>query len=157
MYLKVKHDIENNVFISEITVDSFGTSNLSVCEEKEMLQDFPSHITYRTLDFARNVKMTGSIPEVTEDEVGSGVVLVKLPALSNQEILIDQNFKATYKCDLCRIPQSAVDEEVLTTKELVAQAYCVVFDAVICDEVKRIMDEIRTKAPAFSGEDIIDI
>ena len=157
MYLKLTHSIDNNVFNTTIAVESFGTEQLSEDEEKELLSDFPTRMAYRNLTFSKNIKMNGSVPEVTTDEVGEGVVKVTLPTLSNKEIVIDEKFSTTYKIGLDKISASATDTAVLTTKELVAQAYCAVFDAVICDEISRLMTELRAKAPAFASETVIPV
>jgi len=157
MDLKLTHDIENNVFSTTITVDSFGTEQLAPDEEKELLSDFPTSITYRSLTFTKNVKMVGSIPEITTDEVGEGVVAVTLPTLSNREIPINEEFAAVYKIDMEKISPTAIDSAVLTTKELVAQAYCAIFDAVVCDAVQAAMVALRAKAPAFAGEKIVTV
>ena len=158
MYLKVKNDIENNIFSTSITVDSFGTEQLSEDEEQELLRDFPTKVSYRNLKFEKNVKIEGSVPVVTASEPDSEtIVAVKLPALSNKEIPLDGEFEATYRIDLDKIAPSATDESVLTAKELVAQAYCTVFSTVICDAVKGIMDGLREKAPSFTSESIVEI
>ena len=57
MYLKVKNDIENNIFSTVITVDSFGTEQLSEDEERELLRDFPTKVSYRNLKFEKNIKI----------------------------------------------------------------------------------------------------
>lgn len=156
MDLKISHDIENNVFSTVITVDGFGTEQLSEDEEKELLEDFPSKIAYKNLIFTKYIKMNGSVPEVVDEDDGTGIV-VSIPPLSNREIVINEDFDANYKIDINKIPNSALDNEVLTTKELVAQAYCAIYDAVIVDAVEDIMNNIRTKAPAFSGERIVSV
>lgn len=157
MYLKIKNDIENNVFSTAVTVDSFGTDQLSEDEEKELLADFPTKIAYRNLVFSRNIKINGTVPEITEDEVGEGVVAVVLPTLSNKELSVNADFAAAYKVDLARIPAAAVDSAVLTTPELVAQAYCLVFADVICKAVGDAMAALRSKAPSFSGEKVVSV
>lgn len=154
MYLKFAHDIENNIFTTEVTIDALGTEQLSEDEEREILRDFPSKVTYRNLVFKKNITINGSVPEVTDDDVGEGVISVSLPTLSNKEILLDKDFKAVYKVDINKIPNAAIDGSVLKTKELVAQAYCAIFDAVIKEAVSAIMTDIRAKAPSFSGEKI---
>lgn len=154
MYLKYVHDIENNVFSTVITIDSLGTEQLSEDEEREMLRDFPSKVAYRNLVFSKNVTMNGTVPEVTDSEAGDTVITVTLPTLSNKELLLDKDFEAAYRIDVNKIASTAIDENVLTTKELVAQAYCLVFDKVITEAISEIMTEIRQKAPAFSGETI---
>lgn len=157
MDLQIKHDIENNVFSTSITIAGLGTETFSEDEEKEMLRNFPSKVVYRNLSFTKNIKMNGVVPEVTDEEVGDSVVAITLPPLSNKEILLDKDFLAEYKIDINKISNDAVDENVLTTKELVAYAFCTVYDKVICDAVTEIMDNIRSKAPAFEGETIINI
>lgn len=157
MYLKISNDIENNAFSTVVSVDSFGTEQLSADEEKELLADFPTKIAYRHLVFSRNVKINGSVPEITGDEAGDGVVAVTLPTLSNKELAVNADFTAAYKVDLSRIPAAAVDGAVLTTPELVAQAYCLVFADVICKAVEDVMTALRSKAPSFSGEKVVSV
>lgn len=157
MDLQIKHDIENNVFSTVITIAGLGTEVFSEDEEREMLRNFPSKVIYRNLSFSKNIVMNGTVPEVTDNESNDSVVTVTLPPLSNKEILLDKNFLAEYKIDINKISNSAIDETILTTKELVAQSYCAVYDKVICDAVTEIMENIRSKAPAFEGETIINI
>ena len=47
--------------------------------------------------------------------------------------------------------------KVLKTKSLIAQAYCLIFSTVICETVKKLLDEIRAKAPGFEGEKIVSV
>lgn len=161
MQLKITHDIENNIFTTVLTVDSFGTEQLSEDDEKELLNDFPTKIAYRNLTFTKNVTMSGSVPVVTDTAITSEnedtIVAVTIPPISNKEVQIDENFNAVYKIDVNKIPNSAVDANVLTTKELVAQAYCVVFDAVVEGAVGTAMTAIRAKAPAFAGETLVSV
>ena len=158
MYLKIKNDIENNIFSTSITVDSFGTEQLSEDEEQELLRDFPSKLSYRSLVFSKRIRLEGTVPVIVDDnDESEDTVLVKLPALSNKEILIDSNFEALYKIDINKIVPAAVDDEVLTSKELVAQAYCTIFSSVVCEAVQKIMDALRAKAPSFTSEVIIGV
>ena len=85
------------------------------------------------------------------------MVTVSLPPLSNKELLIDENFDAYYKIDCTKISPSVLDEKVITTKEIAAQAYCLIFSQVVCDAVREIMAELRKKAPAFEGEQIVSV
>ena len=157
MDLQIKHDIEKNVFSTVITIAGLGTEVFSEDEEREMLKNFPSKVIYRNLNFSKNIVINGTVPEVTDDETNDSTVTVTLPPLSNKEILLDEDFVAEYKIDINKIPNSVIDETVLTTKELVAQSYCAIYDKVICDAVMEIMESIRSKAPAFEGETIINI
>lgn len=157
MDLKITKNIDANVFSTNIVFDAFGSEQLSESEEKSLIENFPVKLAYRNLKFTKNVHIDGTVPAITDEEEGESVVSVTLPPLSNKEILIDENFNAYYKIDYTKVPLSAVDDNVLTTKELVAQAYCLIFAQVICDAVKDIMDEVRKKAPAFEGETIVSV
>lgn len=166
MQLKFTHDIDNNIFSTVITIDSFGTEQFSEDEERELLNDFPSKIAYRNMVFSKNVRMNGTVPEVTTEEPATAegeeataatVVEVTIPPISNKEIVINEGFTATYKIDVNKVSASAVDASVLTSKELVAQAYCVVFDEVIREAVEEVMQALRVKAPSFAGETLVSV
>lgn len=163
MDLKVSKNIYNNIFSVNITVDAFGTELLSEDEEKNLLENFPVKLAYRNLTFSRNIKMEGSVPVITDSEptttdgVSNGVVKVTLPPLSNKEIQIDDDFNAYYKIDYAKIPSGLIDGTVIKTKEIMAQVYCEIFADVVCNAVQEIMTEVRKKAPAFEGEQIVSV
>lgn len=158
MDLKVINNIDSNIFSTNVVFEAYGSEQLSESEEKNIIENFPVKLAYRNLKFVKNIRINGTVPAITEDDADSeNVVSISLPPLSNKEIFIDENFDAYYKIDYTKIPSSAIDENVLTTTSLVAQAYCLIFSQVICDAVKEIMDEIRSKAPAFEGEKIISV
>ena len=50
-----------------------------------------------------------------------------------------------------------LDVNVLSTKELVAQARCLVFQTVVKETVAEKMSEIRAKAPSFEGETFVSV
>ena len=106
----------------------------------------------------KNVKIEGSVPVVTDETAdGETVREISLPALSNKELPIDESFEAVYKIDYAKVSPSVIDAKILTTAELVSQAYCVVFTDVVTKAVKDIMDKMREKAPSFEGETIIPV
>lgn len=157
MYLKVVNEIYNNTFSTIITVDSFGSEDQSDIDEQEMLINFPTKIAYRNLKFSKNIKMNGTVPEVTDEEADDiNIISITLPPLSNKEILLDKDFEAVYRINIDKIPNSAINN-LLNTKELVAQAYCTIFEYVICEAVNEAMDIIRVKAPSFEGEKIVPV
>lgn len=163
MDLRVKKDIDHNIFSSTVTIDAYGTEQFSEDEEKELLLNFPVKLAYRNLVFSRNIKIEGTIPVITEaepattDGVSNGIVKVTLPPLSNKEIQIDDNFNAYYKIDYTKIPSGLIDGSIIKTKEIMAQAYCEIFADVVCKAVQEIMIEVRKKAPAFEGETIVSV
>ncbi len=191
MDLKVTNNIDNNIFSTHVTVDAFGTEQLSEDEEKELVSNFPVKLAYRNLKFTKNIKINGTVPEITDEHVSDNtvnsgseekdpgnteneigvsatsiepdtsttahIVTVSLPPLSNKEFLINEGFDAYYKIDCAKISPSVLDENVITTKEIAAQTYCLIFAQVVCDAVREIMSELRKKAPAFEGEVIVSV
>ncbi len=158
MDLKITNNIDSNIFSTSVVVDAFGSEQLSELEEKELLENFPVKLAYRNLKFTKNIKIDGTVPAITESEADNEtIVTITLPALSNKEIPINEDFNAYYKYDYTKISPAVLDDKVLTTKELVAQSYCLIFAQVICDAVRVIMDEVRKKAPAFEGETIVSV
>ncbi len=163
MDLKVTKNIDNNIFSTSITIDAYGTEQLSEVEEKDILLNFPVKLAYRNLTFSRNIKIEGSVPVITETEPGvtdgvsNGIVKITLPPLSNKEILIDDDFNAYYKIDYTKIQSGLIDGTIITSKEIMAQAYCEIFADVVCKAISDIMIEVRKKAPAFEGESIISV
>lgn len=186
MDLKITNNIDNNIFSTHVTVDALGTEQLSEDEERELISNFPVKLAYRNLKFTKNIKINGIVPEIvdnvindnangneidnitsekdesvtypeTNSDATNNVVAVSLPPLSNKEFLIDENFDAYYKIDCAKISPSVLDEKVITTKEIAAQAYCLIFSQVVCDAVREIMGELRKKAPAFEGEQIVSV
>lgn len=158
MDLKITNNIDNNIFSTHVTVDALGTEQLSEDEERELISNFPVKLAYRNLKFAKNIKINGTVPEITDEEVdNTSVVSVLLPALSNKEIFINEEFDAYYKIDYTKISPAVIDGKVITSREIASQAYCLIFSQVICDAVRDIMDELRKKAPAFEGESIVSV
>lgn len=101
--------------------------------------------------------MNGTVPEVTDEEAdGINIITTTLPPLSNKEISIDKNFEAVYRINIDKISNSTINN-LLNTKELVAQAYCTIFEYVICESVNEAMNTIRVKAPSFEGEKFVPV
>lgn len=158
MDLKITNNIDNNIFSTHVTVDALGTEQMSEDEERELISNFPVKLAYRNLKFSKNIKINGTVPEIVDGEAdNTTIVTITLPALSNKEIFINEDFDAFYKIDYTKISPSIIDDNVITSRELAAQAFCLIFAQVICDEVREIMTELRKKAPAFEGENIVSV
>jgi len=147
MNLATKKDIENNVFTVEVYCKELGTADLTDEQERELLNDFPSKIFYKDLTFKGKFNVTNGVPVFTEEENGEEVSLT----LTNQEIILDENFSAVYRVDMNKVQDSDIGE-ILNSKELVCWAKCNLFAKVIEDEAARILANIRSKANTFSGE-----
>lgn len=147
MNLLTTSDIENNVFNTTISVKECGTANLTPEEEVALLKDFPSKIIFKNLVFSGKFSVIDGAPKLTNGESDEEVSL----SLTNQEILLNESFTATYRIDLKKVADAEIGT-ILNTKELVCQAKCMLFETTIKAEIKKILADIRVKATAFTGE-----
>lgn len=146
MNVVITNEIKDDVFSSVVTIESFGDISHTAEEELAMLDNFSSKVVYRNLTFTGKFKVVEGLPVLSEDEDAEELSI----RLTNQEIPIDANFNATYKTSL----KNTLDSEVgtiLNTKILVCEAKCILFASVIKAELKRIMEDLRTKAIGFEG------
>lgn len=147
MNILTTNDIENNVFTTTISVKEMGSSDLTSEQEIAICKDFPSKIIFKNLEFKGKFSVSDNVPMLTNGDSDEEVSLT----LTNQEILVDENFTATYRVDMNKVADSEIGT-ILNTKELVCQAKCILFANVIKTELKKILDDIRAKATAFTGE-----
>lgn len=148
MKIKPIKKIENNVCSIEIKVTSLGNNNLTEDEERELLANFPKKVVYKDLNFEKKVKVDGK-NVVVDDVAGTDTITL---SLVNKEFTLDENMNITYSVDASKI--SASEKTVnLTSIELVAMAKVVVFEAVIIEEIKRLLDEVRAISNDFETEE----
>lgn len=148
MNVVVTNDIKNEEFSTIVSIESFGDTTLTSDEELALIDNYASKIIYKNLNFSRKFKVAEGLPIISEDEDAVEVAI----RLNNLEIPIDANFKATYSTSLKKTLDAEVDETVLTTKELVCEAKCILFADVIKEELKRIKADLTSKAVGFEGE-----
>lgn len=146
MNITTTNEITNGVFSTVITVSSFGADTLSSEEELNLLNNYSCKIRYKDLDFSGKFKVVDGELTLTEDE---DAALVEL-AVSDIAIPVNKNFKAEYKIALNKIQDDEVTGE-LTSKEMVCEAKCKLFASVVKEELKRIVEEIRSKSTSFEG------
>lgn len=162
MKLDTKRGIEQNVFSTVVAFKEFGSQNLTPSQEEAMLADHPVILEYKKLDFKGKFKVVnGEVFEVVlatpsvgttviGDPTGTDCVEVAI-SLNNVEVKVDSALSVTYKVDVKTITPLEVGT-VLTTKELVCQAKCVLFENRVKLEVVRLLAEARSKVNAFENE-----
>lgn len=177
MNILTTHDITNGVFSTVITISSFGSEMLSKEEELNLLNNYSCKLRYKDLDFTGDfkivdgeLKMVNKNTEVSNPEdsgttegTGDGensditttsenvesTAHVEI-AVSDIAIPINKNFKAEYKIALNKIQDSELGD-IFTSKEMVCEAKCILFDNVVKKELARILEEIRNNARSFEG------
>ena len=146
MNIITTNEIENGVFSTVIKVASFGADTLSSEEELNILNNYSCKLRYKDLDFCGRFKIVDGELTMTNDEDGVEVEI----AVSDLAIPINKNFKAEYKIALNKIQDSEVGD-ILTSKEMVCEAKCILFANVVKEGLKNILDEIRNKSTSFEG------
>jgi hypothetical protein len=146
MNIKTTNEITNGVFSTVVTVVGFGSDMLSGEEELNLLNNYSCKLKYKDLDFAGKFKVVDGELKMTEDEDGADVEL----AVLDMSIPVNKGFKAEYKIALNKIKDDEVNE-ILTSKEMICEAKCILFSTVVKEGLKNIIEEIRNKATSFEG------
>jgi hypothetical protein len=163
MKLDTKRNIDSNVFTTDILFKEYGSQALTAEQEKAILEDFPVLLSYKNLSFKGRFQLVGNticevIDSLATTPVGNTVVGDPLVdgtpiaiALNNVEIAVDENFHVTYKVDVKSIADTEVNT-VLTSKELVCEAKCTLFENRIKSEVYKLLNAVRGKVNGFESD-----
>lgn len=144
MKLTHKIDINENIITASIAVEELGTSSIESDEEYNQLHNFTRDIEYRHIDFKSNMKIVNGIPVTTSEETDDSTIEeVALKDLINKKIPLDDKFATELIIDVNKIPESAFGEHVFKSKELVGQAYAVLFIDKIKEAISQKLTEIR--------------
>ena len=95
------------------------------------------------------MKIANGIPVTTSEGTDESTIEeVEIKDLINKKIVLDENFKAELVINVDKIPQSEFGEHVFTSKELLGQAYAVLF----IDKIKTAVSEKLTEIRALSSD-----
>lgn len=152
MNITTTNEITNGVFSTVIAVTGFGADTLSGEEELNLLNNYSCKLRYKDLDFIGKFKIVDGELTMTDDEDSVEVEL----AVSDMAIPINKNFKAEYKIALNKIQDSEIGD-ILTSKEMICEAKCILFANVVKEGLRKILEEVRSKSTSFEGttEDMI--
>lgn len=134
--------VNDGKFSSTISFLEYGTDLLTADEEAALLKSYPTELEYSEVQFTAQVSVQGG-----NIVLGSGQD-VKV-SVTNKIIPIDENFVAEYRIDLNHISDAEVTGK-LTSKELVAQAKCMIFESKVLEELTSELTETRNKANSFA-------
>ena len=139
MKLKITPDIKDNVYSTNITVSSLGNQSLAPEEEAVMLANFPTYIQYKDINFVDKYTVDGS-GKIVKDSEGDEVKV----SMINAKKLVDATFTAHFEVATSSIVVPSTNTS-LTTKELIADAMCRLFEDKIQEAVTNVLVGIRDK------------
>lgn len=154
MKILPQRSIENNVYSVKIKPLEWGTPILTAEEELKILKDIPQTLRYADIDFTEKFKIVNGLPVISSDEDSVTVTL----DLRGREFPLDENFELSLSVDASKIPDSEIDDKVLTNRHLVAQAKIITYETKIIDQITKLLNEAATHINGFiDGVRIINI
>ena len=160
MKLTQSIDINENIITATIYVKELGTVSTDQFTEQftelNQIHNFIREIEYSEIDFKSNMKIANGVPVTTSESTDDSTIEeVEIKDLINKKIVLDENFKAELVINVDKIPESEYGEHVFTGKELLGQAYAVLFIEKIKTAVSEKLAEIR--ALSSDIENSIDV
>ena len=148
--MKLTQDIQinENIITAKVNVVELGNSTIDADMELNQLHNFVRTIEYSTIDFSSPMKLSNGIPLVTSDPAdGTTIEDIGIKDLINKKIILDENFVAELVIDVDKIPSAEFESNVVfNSKELMGQAYAVLFIEKIKTAVSEKLAEIRALA-----------
>lgn len=152
MKINQKDSILENIVSTDISVEVLGTSDLTEEQELELLHNFTRMIEFNKISFKGNMKIEDNKPVVTDEEInGESVVEIAIIDLINKQYPVDENLHITFSVDSTKIPDSELNN-VMNTKEKMAQAKVVLFAEKIREAISEKLAEIRDMSNKFECE-----
>lgn len=145
MKIKQVRNVTDGQFGVNIKFVEYGTALLTAEEEEALLKSYPAVLKFKDITFTENVQVQGG--NVTIGAGGQSVTV----AVTNKEIPVNDKFEAVYRVSLNNIADSEVTGQ-LTTKELVAQAKSLIFEAKVVKKLTEILTTTRNKANSFISD-----
>ena len=157
MKLTQSINIKENIITSSVRVAELGNTTIDADLEMEQLHNFVRTIEYSSIDFSANIKISNAKPVVTSDSPdGATIESISIKDLINKKIVLDENFVAELTIDIDKFPTSEYESKtVVNSKELLGQAYAVIFIEKIKTAVAEKLSEIR--ALASDIEEPVDV
>lgn len=149
MKLTQSIDINENIITATIVASELGNTTLSAEVELNQLHNWVREIEYSNIEFKSNMKIANDMPVTTSEGTDESTIEeVEIKGLINKKIVLDENFKAELVINVDKIPQSEFGEHVFTSKELLGQAYAVLF----IDKIRAAVSEKLTEIRALSSD-----
>lgn len=146
MNFKVDRSIENNVFKVNIIFDSFGSDDLTMENEEELLKKYGTpliDVGGKPLE-AKLTYTEDKGVKVTDEESAEKLTMV----LNSKKIKVDETFVATYAIDANSIRKEDLTD-TFDSKLKLAEAKCVLFEHTIRNRINTAMESIKSRVSNF--------
>lgn len=151
MNLTITRGIENNKFTTLVAFKEYGGVGMTAEDEMALLQNYPIVLTYGDITFSDKFNVVAGNVE-QDSSLGETVTLI----LSERKTPVTEAFQVKYEVNANQILDSEIGT-LLTTKELVAQAKCILFEMKIKDRISALLAIAKTKNSSFEIDSPIDV
>lgn len=146
MKILPERSILENKYKTVIKPSEMGDSIRTAQQEIDMLADTPQVLRYSDIEFKGSFIVSNGNPILSEDE---NAVTVTIDNINNKEFIINENLEIALEIDATKVPDSVLDENVLTTKQLYAQAQIILFETKVKNRIKELLEIARSNVNDF--------
>ena len=147
MDFKVTRELENKVFSTGVKFAAYGGFGLTTEEEEALIADFGAPvIDLGAIEFKGKFAVGADRRVVVDDAAGEEVSFI----LNSKKVNVDKSFEVSYSIDAKKVPDTEV-KAVLKSKELVAEAKCVLFEAKVKEALGNAIDALKAKRTTFES------
>lgn len=146
MKFEIRRKIEKGVYSVSVKHASFGGNDFNAEEEKRLLKSFGAPAIDIGGKHEGTFKYDPLTGEVNEDSDGQNVSIV----LNSQKLMVDEHFYAEFKVKLTDIPESLVSEN-LPSRQSVIEAKCLLFEKMIENKLKEVLEKIKNNYSNFES------
>ncbi|GCD11775.1 hypothetical protein [Clostridium tagluense] len=150
MNLTITRGIENNKFTTLVAFKEFGGIGMTSEDEMALLQNYPIILTYGEITFSDKFKVVSG--NVVQDSTGDTVTLI----LSERKTPLTQVFQVRYEVSTGQILDAELGTSLIS-KELVAQAKCILFENKVKERITSLLTIAKTKNNSFEINSPIDV
>ena len=155
MNFETKHEVHSNVFSTKVYFTEFGTNDgMTAKQEEALFEDFGyPEINLGHLTFEGFFKVDGDkrVIATTKDAAdGDKVSFI----MNTAHLTVGPDFVASYTCSAEDIPESQVGTVALTSKKLVAEAKCLLFDEVVKKAIVEKVTAVKEEKTRFETQEV---
>lgn len=146
MKILPERSILDNKYKTVIRPSEMGDSIRTAQQEIDMLADTPQILKYSDIEFKGKFIVSNGNPILSEDE---SAVEVSIDNINNKEFVINEDLEISLEIDATKVPDSLLDDTVLTTKQLYAQAQIILFETKLKNRIKELLEIARSNVNDF--------
>ena len=146
MKILPERSILDNRYKTVIRPSEMGDSIRTAQQEIDMLADTPQILRYSDIEFRGNFIVSNGNPILSEDE---DAVEVSIDNINNKEFVINEGLEISLEVDATKVSDSLLDDSVLTTKQLYAQAQIILFETKVKNRIKELLEIARSNVNDF--------